>query len=60
MIVLAGLLLGGLIVAQELGIKGASGAMSLATKAKDGALGAIGSYGKIERQILEEEFLLVV
>ncbi len=46
MIVLAGLLLGGLIVAQELGIKGASGAMSLATKAKDGALGAIGSYGK--------------
>lgn len=46
MIVLAGLLLGGLIVAQKLGIEGASGAMKLATKAKDGALGAIGNYGK--------------
>lgn len=38
MIVLAGLLLGGLIVAQKMGIHGADGAMKLATKAKDGAL----------------------
>ena len=37
MIVLAGLLLGGLIVAQTLGIKGAEGSMKLAAKMGEGA-----------------------
>ncbi|TSA45142.1 hypothetical protein D4R51_02430 [bacterium] len=42
MIVLAGIMLGGLIVAQSMGIAGAAGAMKLATKAKDATLGFAG------------------
>jgi hypothetical protein len=46
MIVLAGLLLGGLIAAQSMSIAGASGAIGLATKAKDATLGAAGKFAK--------------
>ncbi len=46
MIVLAGLLLGGLIVAQKLGVEGASGAMKFAEKAGKGARKGLGVYAQ--------------
>ena len=42
MVVLTGLLLGGLIAAQKMGIEAAGGAINLAKKAKDGALSFTG------------------
>ncbi|MGC9611177.1 MAG: hypothetical protein ABSE68_03115 [Minisyncoccia bacterium] len=42
MVVLTGLLLGGIIVAQSMSVKGAGGAVKLMTKAKDGALSFAG------------------
>ncbi|KKU91580.1 MAG: hypothetical protein UY23_C0001G0186 [Candidatus Jorgensenbacteria bacterium GW2011_GWA1_48_11] len=45
MFVLVGIMLGGIIIAQEMGITGASGALALAGKARGTALGLVGQGG---------------